>query len=130
MQSRLRENLAQSRTQVRWLCFAIIIGFLMVAPIANAQQKPNILVIFGDDIGQTNISVYGKGVVGLHDAEHRPDRKRRHDCSQTIMPRTVALRVGPRSSPVRLPSARGFPKSVYRAHQSAFRRATLLWLRH
>ncbi|HTR04025.1 MAG TPA: sulfatase-like hydrolase/transferase, partial [Thermoanaerobaculia bacterium] len=31
---------------------------------ASAQaKKPNILVIFGDD-GQTNISAYGKGVVG------------------------------------------------------------------
>ena len=64
MQSRLRENLAESRMQVRWLCFAIIIGFLVVAPIANAQQKPNILVIFGDDIGQANISRYTHGVVG------------------------------------------------------------------
>ncbi|WP_250525590.1 arylsulfatase [Caballeronia sp. GAWG2-1] len=27
-------------------------------------KKPNILVIFGDDIGQTNISAYSKGVVG------------------------------------------------------------------
>ncbi|MFD4836633.1 arylsulfatase [Achromobacter sp. NPDC058515] len=27
-------------------------------------KKPNILVIFGDDIGQTNISAYGLGVVG------------------------------------------------------------------
>ncbi|MNJ20726.1 Arylsulfatase precursor [compost metagenome] len=31
---------------------------------AQAAEKPNILVIFGDDIGQTNISAYGKGVVG------------------------------------------------------------------
>ncbi|KQS83884.1 MULTISPECIES: arylsulfatase [unclassified Rhizobium] len=35
---------------------------------ANAQDaaavKPNILVIFGDDIGQTNISAYSDGVVG------------------------------------------------------------------
>jgi arylsulfatase A-like enzyme len=32
---------------------------------ASAQEKkPNILVIFGDDIGQTNISAYGDGVVG------------------------------------------------------------------
>jgi arylsulfatase A-like enzyme len=29
-----------------------------------AQKKPNILVIFGDDVGITNISVYGDGVVG------------------------------------------------------------------
>lgn len=31
---------------------------------ARAQKKPNILVIFGDDIGITNISAYGQGVVG------------------------------------------------------------------
>ncbi|WP_313326198.1 arylsulfatase [Pseudomonas qingdaonensis] len=31
---------------------------------ASAADKPNILVIFGDDIGQTNISAYSMGVVG------------------------------------------------------------------
>jgi arylsulfatase A-like enzyme len=30
----------------------------------QAARKPNILVIFGDDIGQTNISAYGFGVLG------------------------------------------------------------------
>lgn len=29
-----------------------------------AQKKPNILVIFGDDVGQTNISAYSFGLVG------------------------------------------------------------------
>ena len=33
------------------------------APAAGGK-KPNILVIFGDDVGQTNLSVYGRGVVG------------------------------------------------------------------
>ncbi len=33
-------------------------------PVANSGKKPNILVIFGDDIGQTNISAYSHGVVG------------------------------------------------------------------
>ncbi|MFF0923019.1 arylsulfatase [Rhizobium leguminosarum] len=33
------------------------------APAADAS-KPNILVIFGDDVGQTNISAYSFGVVG------------------------------------------------------------------
>jgi hypothetical protein len=28
------------------------------------QSKPNILVIFGDDIGQSNVSAYSKGVMG------------------------------------------------------------------
>src|SRR5262245_7654421 len=31
---------------------------------APAGQRPNILVIFGDDIGQTNISAYSFGVMG------------------------------------------------------------------
>jgi arylsulfatase len=34
------------------------------APAADAGAKPNILVIFGDDVGQTNISAYSFGVVG------------------------------------------------------------------
>ncbi len=31
-------------------------------------KKPNILVIFGDDVGQTNISAYAFGVVGYQNA--------------------------------------------------------------
>ncbi len=31
---------------------------------ASAQQQPNILVIWGDDIGQSNISSYTKGMIG------------------------------------------------------------------
>src|SRR6185436_6992079 len=41
------------------------------SPIAQAQaqlaaspERPHILVIFGDDIGQTNISAYSMGVLG------------------------------------------------------------------
>uniref|UniRef100_UPI0015C58E80 sulfatase-like hydrolase/transferase n=1 Tax=Rhizobium sullae TaxID=50338 RepID=UPI0015C58E80 len=33
-------------------------------PTAADGSKPNILVIFGDDVGQTNISAYSMGVVG------------------------------------------------------------------
>ncbi|TCG05837.1 arylsulfatase [Paraburkholderia steynii] len=42
-------------------------GWLALSPVAHAAdttRPPNILVIFGDDIGQTNISAYGQGVVG------------------------------------------------------------------
>ena len=28
------------------------------------QDKPNIIVIFGDDIGQTNLSIYSHGLMG------------------------------------------------------------------
>jgi arylsulfatase len=37
---------------------------LLITGAANAAEKPNILVIWGDDIGQSNISAYTKGVVG------------------------------------------------------------------
>jgi hypothetical protein len=34
------------------------------SPSPSSGKKPNILVIFGDDIGQTNISAYSMGVMG------------------------------------------------------------------
>ncbi len=42
----------------------------LVAAIASASaqaadNKPNILVIFGDDIGQSNISAYSRGLMGF-----------------------------------------------------------------
>jgi arylsulfatase len=33
-------------------------------PAAPSGRKPNILIIFGDDIGQTNISAYSFGLMG------------------------------------------------------------------
>jgi hypothetical protein len=36
------------------------------APAPNGGRKPNILVIFGDDIGQSNISAYTFGLMGYH----------------------------------------------------------------
>jgi len=37
---------------------------VVIGMSAQAQKKPNILVIWGDDIGQSNISAYTMGVVG------------------------------------------------------------------
>jgi arylsulfatase len=39
-------------------------GALALAGPAAAANKPNILVIWGDDIGQSNVSTYTKGLVG------------------------------------------------------------------
>jgi len=39
--------------------------YLALAAIASAQEKkPNVLVIWGDDVGQSNISAYTRGLVG------------------------------------------------------------------
>ena len=53
-------------------CFASLVAAFMAvgllcfdAGLASAQQKkPNILVIWGDDIGQFNVSAYNMGVMG------------------------------------------------------------------
>jgi len=38
--------------------------FLLVSGAASAQDKPNILVIWGDDVGMMNISAYHNGLMG------------------------------------------------------------------
>ncbi|EJM44175.1 arylsulfatase A family protein [Pseudomonas sp. GM33] len=49
-----------------WLSRMALVGVSLIglSATAGAADKPNILVIFGDDIGQTNISAYSHGVVG------------------------------------------------------------------
>ncbi len=41
-----------------------LLALLLAAPHALAQKKPNILVVWGDDIGNTNISANSHGVMG------------------------------------------------------------------
>ena len=54
--------------QRRCFGFAATVVFALAAlaamPAAAQEKKPNILVIWGDDIGQSNISAYTKGLVG------------------------------------------------------------------
>ncbi len=55
------------RRYASWmLAAAVSCCTLALSPAVHAQaaKKPNFLVIFGDDVGQTNISAYGDGVVG------------------------------------------------------------------
>ena len=47
----------------RFLHRALLLGVL-VAGTAGAQDKPNILIIWGDDVGWYNISAYNLGVMG------------------------------------------------------------------
>ena len=50
---------------VRCVSAAIAAALLLLAPaLSHAQKKPNILVIFGDDIGIPQISAYTMGLMG------------------------------------------------------------------
>ena len=42
----------------------VFLAALSVNGLAMAAKKPNIVVIWGDDTGMTNVSAYGQGVVG------------------------------------------------------------------
>jgi hypothetical protein len=50
-----------------WIVLLLVVLALTAVgvPTVQAQEKkPNILVIFGDDVGQSNISAYTKGLMG------------------------------------------------------------------
>ena len=42
----------------------LLLAVCLAVPAAFAADKPNILVIWGDDVGISNISAYTKGLVG------------------------------------------------------------------
>ena len=47
----------------RFLRLAVVAS-AFIAGVSQAQDKPNILVIWGDDVGQSNLSAYTLGLVG------------------------------------------------------------------
>jgi hypothetical protein len=51
--------------QVCSMLFALLAVLVLVAgPGQAADKKPNIVIIWGDDIGQSNISAYSHGLMG------------------------------------------------------------------
>lgn len=61
----MRMPFSRSRTAV--ITAAVTTAVFLAAPLAPVQaqsERPNILVIWGDDIGQSNISAYTMGLVG------------------------------------------------------------------
>ena len=42
----------------------IVLGLMLFTSAQANTDKPNILVIWGDDIGQSNISAYTMGMMG------------------------------------------------------------------
>lgn len=47
-----------------------------VLQLGAGEKTPNIVVIWGDDIGQSNLSIYSKGVMGYH----TPNIEYRQNC--------------------------------------------------
>ena len=110
----------------RWsrLWVAALAAAMMLTPaLSHAQKKPNILVIFGDDVGQTNISAYGLGVVGYKTPNI--DRIAKQGMMFTDYYAENSCTAG-RSSfiPVRRRNAPACRKSASRARQSASSHAT------
>ena len=47
------------------LCAAVVMGLALCAgAMAQTAKKPNILIIWGDDIGQFNVGAYNMGMMG------------------------------------------------------------------
>lgn len=59
-------RLSASALSAACIACGLSIGIPVQKVAAQQTEKPNILVIFGDDIGLTNISAYGDGIVGYH----------------------------------------------------------------
>ena len=53
-------------TKTIWLGVSALLAASAVAsaPASAQQQRPNIVIIWGDDIGQSNISAYSRGMMG------------------------------------------------------------------
>jgi len=50
---------------MKQLLKTLVLGTLLIAStLVQAQDRPNIVVIWGDDVGQSNISAYSKGMMG------------------------------------------------------------------
>jgi Sulfatase len=58
------------KTKLIFAAFTLTLTCIVIAsaraqsPAPSSGKKPNILVIFGDDIGQTNVSAYSMGMMG------------------------------------------------------------------
>ena len=49
---------------MHFVLFVYAVALFMTGFAQAADKKPNILVVWGDDIGQSNISAYTKGMMG------------------------------------------------------------------
>ena len=64
MKTLVTQLLTMHRIALRTAMMVTAVAALIYSSAQAQERKPNILVIFGDDIGQSNISVYTHGLVG------------------------------------------------------------------
>jgi hypothetical protein len=57
-----RNRKMKMKTFTCFMTLLLALGF--AAPAAFAADKPNILVIWGDDVGYWNVSAYNQGMMG------------------------------------------------------------------
>ena len=70
----------------------------LIAPNAQAQNRPNVVMLMTDDTGWNDFGAYRWGREPRpSDAEHRPHRPRKAPCSRVGMARRVAPPAAPRS---------------------------------
>jgi arylsulfatase A-like enzyme len=53
----------RTKLKIAWVLYSLIALLLVVGGPAQAQKKPNILVIMGDDVGWFNIGAYHQGIM-------------------------------------------------------------------
>ena len=99
---------------VRFTLLAALSALALVAGTAVARQKkPNIVIIWGDDIGQSNVSAYSHGLMGTKPRTSIGSLKR--GCALPIVMANKAARRGERrSSPASVAIAPARPKSECR----------------
>ena len=107
------------KTKTVHVLAVIVVGLAFIAcPAFAADKKPNILIIWGDDIGQFNVSAYNMGMMGYKTPNI--DRIAKEGAlftdwyGQQSCP--AAAR---RSSPGNRPSAPASPRSACRASPRA-----------
>ena len=55
----------------RRVLLAVTLTLVVCTEVAFAQaKKPNIVIIWGDDVGQSNISAYSHGLMGYQTPKH------------------------------------------------------------
>jgi glycosylphosphatidylinositol transamidase (GPIT) subunit GPI8 len=62
--SRSKDLVVGTAIAVAAITCTTLFGSMPARAQQQQQQRPNILVIFGDDVGQSNISAYSHGLVG------------------------------------------------------------------